>query len=338
MSFISPTFIAPERLLSDDTDRLVIATLNEALRRHRPTGKIALLAAGGYGRRGLAPFSDLDLLLIHDTKRLEDAFVQSLWYPLWDAGFKVGHAVRTPRETLAMIWEDLDTATALVTARVLAGDKTFGARVIEKVRTKLRRRGGRWISELHARVVERHATAGEVAYLLEPDLKEGLGGLRDIQAIHWANAVGFNIPESDLRTLEECNAMLTRIRFALHRTVAHHRMVEIITRANSFYIQKKPDGVGEPVSPIGDALIAQHKPLVSASGKAGVLNFNFGPQEMSEPSANSMFPDFDPWKLIPARRAPALHWRVVAPERIQSGGGVVVPHDLINRSSQNAFQ
>lgn len=218
MSLISPINDAPERLLSDDTDQLVTATFNQALHRHRPTGRIVLLAVGGYGRRELAPFSDLDLLLVHDSKRLDDAFVQSLWYPLWDAGFKVGHAVRTVRETFAMIREDLDTATALVTARVLAGDETFGARVIEKVRTKLRRRGGRWISELHARVVERHATAGEVAYLLEPDLKEGLGGLRDIQAIRWANAVGFHIPESDLRTLEECNATLTRIRFALHRT------------------------------------------------------------------------------------------------------------------------
>ena len=218
MSFVSSVAATPERELSDATDRLVTATFDDAIRRHEPRDKIVLLAVGGYGRRELAPYSDLDLLLVHDAKRLDDSFVQSLWYPLWDAGFKVGHAVRTPRETLEMIRVDLDSATAMVTARVLAGDEKFGERVIEKVRSKLRRRGRHWISELHERVVARHATAGEVAYLLEPDLKEGLGGLRDIHAIRWANAVGFHIPESDLRTLEECNSTLMSIRFALHRT------------------------------------------------------------------------------------------------------------------------
>lgn len=189
-----------------------------AIAEHVPRGSVALLAVGGYGRRELAPFSDLDVLLVHSDKRLDGGFAQALWYPLWDAGRKVGHAVRTPRETYAMIRDDLDTATAMVTARVVAGDHDFGTRVIGNVRKKLRRQKRTWLAELHARVIERHRSAGEVAYLLEPDLKDGLGGLRDIHAMWWAASVGFEVSPADLRTLDECNDTLMRIRTALHRT------------------------------------------------------------------------------------------------------------------------
>jgi len=204
--------------LTDSTDREVRRIFTEAVATHRPPGRVALLAVGGYGRRELAPFSDLDLLLVHESKRLDHGFAQALWYPLWDDGRKVGHAVRTPRETYSLIRDDLDTATALVTARVVAGDEQFGERVIAKVRSHLRRQGRSWLAELHGRVKERHRTAGEVAYLLEPDLKDGLGGLRDIHALWWASAVGFTIAEADARVLRECNTVLMRIRSALHRT------------------------------------------------------------------------------------------------------------------------
>lgn len=206
------------RLLAEATDREIREVFDRAVLEHAPRRSVALLAVGGYGRRELAPFSDLDLLLVHSDKRIDPEFAKALWYPLWDRGRKVGHAVRTPRETYSMIRDDLDTATALVTARVVAGDVDFGERVISKVRTKLRRQGPTWLSELHTRVRERHHSAGEVAYLLEPDLKDGLGGLRDIHAMWWAAAVGFEISQADARILEECNDTLLRIRTALHRT------------------------------------------------------------------------------------------------------------------------
>ena len=208
----------PWHALTDETDERIRQIFADARSTHAPPGRMALLAVGGYGRRDLAPFSDLDLLLVHEAKRLESSFAQALWYPLWDSGRTIGHAVRTPRETYAMISEDLDTATALMTARVVAGDREFGERVIEKSRAKLRRRGRAWLGDLHARVLERHRTAGEVAYLLEPDLKNGLGGLRDIHAVWWAAAVGFPIPQADARVLDDCNDTLLTIRTALHRT------------------------------------------------------------------------------------------------------------------------
>ena len=207
--------------LSDETDATLRALFDGAVARHQPRGAVALLAVGGYGRRELAPFSDLDIVLVHEKRGVKDEFVTALWYPLWDSGRKVGHAVRTPRETYSMIRTDLDTATALVTARVVAGDETFGQGVIEQCNARLRKQGHEWLAELHSRVLERHTTAGEVAYLLEPDLKNGLGGLRDIHAMWWAHAVGLGVSEADLRMLDECNQLLLRVRTALHRTTGH---------------------------------------------------------------------------------------------------------------------
>ena len=215
---VSPIGQHPWQVLAGETDATLRQLFAAAVAEHQPRGRVALLAVGGYGRSELAPFSDLDVLLVHEHKTIEGLFAQSLWYPLWDAGRKIGHAVRTPKETLAMIRSDLDTATALVTARVVAGDLAFGQKVIDQCRTRLRKQGGKWLNELHTRVVDRHRIAGEVAYLLEPDLKEGLGGLRDIHAVTWAYAVGFDVADADLRALAECNETLLRIRSALHRT------------------------------------------------------------------------------------------------------------------------
>ena len=204
--------------LSERTDETLRRVFAEARTRCPPRGAVALLAVGGYGRSELAPFSDLDLLLVHEKREIRDDFVEALWYPLWDSGRKIGHAVRTPDESIGMIKTDLETATALVSARVVAGDTEFGQKVIDRCLTRLRKQGRGWLGELHARVLERHQKFGEVAYLLEPDLKNGLGGLRDIHAMWWAQAVGLGVSDADLRHLDECNETLLQIRVALHRT------------------------------------------------------------------------------------------------------------------------
>lgn len=204
--------------LTSEADVFVQDVFRKASESYKVSGRTALLAVGGYGRRELSPFSDLDVLLVHEKRHIDYSFVNALWYPLWDSGRRVGHAVRTPRETYSMIRTDLDTATALVTARVVAGDAALGQRVIERCTSILQKRGREWLGELHARVLERHKSAGEVAYLLEPDLKNGLGGLRDIHAMQWAYAVGFGVARADLRALDECNEILLHVRTALHNT------------------------------------------------------------------------------------------------------------------------
>lgn len=205
------------RALSDATDGWLRGLFDLATEGTKSNGDIALIAVGGYGRRELAPCSDLDVLLVHKSVKNVSDIASRLWYPVWDAGLKLGHSVRTPKETIKLCETDLDTATALVTARVVAGNADIGERVIADALDSWRARGRRWLKELHARVLERHAKDGEVAFLLEPNLKEGLGGLRDIHALQWAVSAGLDLAPGDAELLAACNETLLRVRVALHR-------------------------------------------------------------------------------------------------------------------------
>ncbi len=124
------------RVLSDLTDAWVQQLFTTAVASHPDVaGRVALLAVGGYGRGELAPFSDLDLLLVYDIRskkavRAVEPIASALWYPMWDAGFKLGHAVRSVKEQMTLAADDLDSATALLTARPLAGDESLAAEVI----------------------------------------------------------------------------------------------------------------------------------------------------------------------------------------------------------------
>ena len=110
------------RALAEITDEWVIEIFDEAIARtQRPSGRVALLAIGGYGRGELAPQSDLDLLLVHDVKPRKVAkevepIASAIWYPLWDSSVKLGHAVRRIDEQLELAGTDLDSATALVSS------------------------------------------------------------------------------------------------------------------------------------------------------------------------------------------------------------------------------
>ena len=179
---------------------------------------VALAATGGYGRRELAPQSDLDLLLLHDGRQAAiGAVADGLWYPIWDEGVKLGHAVRTPKETISLASEDLDTATTLLQIRHLAGDAALTESVAEKALAQWRKRPKKWLTELRAGVTGRHAQSGEVAFLLEPDLKEGRGGLRDVHALQWAGLVHPVLHDGDDAVLERAYSTLLDVRVALHR-------------------------------------------------------------------------------------------------------------------------
>jgi [protein-PII] uridylyltransferase len=109
------------RAYSDLVDRWMAALFAQA---GAPTG-VALLAVGGYGRAELSPQSDIDLLLLHEPKADLAAVAEvaeQIWYPIWDQGLKLGHAVRTVKEAVALASDDLDTATSLLSIRHLAGD------------------------------------------------------------------------------------------------------------------------------------------------------------------------------------------------------------------------
>lgn len=150
----------------------------------RPSGRWAVIALGGWGAGALQPRSDLDILVLSDAPSLKlEPFVQAVLYPLWDAGLKVGHQVRSPRQQLASMRTDLKTCTAALTARPIAGDLAWAQANV-----------CRWVAEIAKRP---RAILGELRtrkrpgspYLLEPDLKEGAGGRRDFDELVWTSAL-----------------------------------------------------------------------------------------------------------------------------------------------------
>lgn len=215
--FTSQRGIAACHVLSDSTDKWLSELFDQATQNEKKKDDIALIAVGGYGRRELAPQSDLDVLLVHDSVKNISDIASQLWYPIWDAGVKLGHSVRTPKETIKLCSTDLDTATSLVTARVIAGNHALGNKVIDAARKSWQSQGRQWLVELHQRTQERYDQAGEVAFLLEPNLKEGLGGLRDIHTLMWAQEAGLDLLPGDAQDLAYCNETLLNVRVALHR-------------------------------------------------------------------------------------------------------------------------
>jgi [protein-PII] uridylyltransferase len=206
------------RALARATDDWLAALFADAA---GEVGGVALVAAGGYGRGELAPGSDLDVWLVHDGSTDIDTLAERLWYPIWDSGLKLGHAVRTPKQLLQLVGEDLDTATAALSLRFVAGDPAALDGVADKALAQWQKRAGRWLSVLGHRVTARQAATGDVAFLLEPDIKEGHGGLRDVHALRWAEAARPVLAEGDDDALADAEDVLLAVRVALHR-VAHH--------------------------------------------------------------------------------------------------------------------
>ena len=205
------------RAVSAATDAWLAALATAARQLHPRAPKFALVAVGGYGRGELAPFSDIDVLLVHagKTRGLEPV-AAAIWYPIWDAGLKLGHSVCTVDEQLDVAKSDLDTATALLSARHLAGDPALTVAIAEAGRANWVKRRKRWLDTLRDRVRVRQAEAGEVAYMLEPDVKDGHGGIRDVQSLWWAEAGGVVLPDDDQSALTECYDVLVQARVALH--------------------------------------------------------------------------------------------------------------------------
>ncbi|MCY7364795.1 MAG: [protein-PII] uridylyltransferase, partial [Frankiaceae bacterium] len=148
-----------------------------------PGPGIALVAVGGLGRREVALGSDLDLLLVHASRPDVAAVADALWYPLWDSGVGVDHSVRTVEEALAVAAGDLKAALGLLYARHVGGDAALSGELLTRTRAAWRAGAPQRLPELRAAVLERARTDGEVAFLLEPDLKSSRGGLRDVHAL-----------------------------------------------------------------------------------------------------------------------------------------------------------
>jgi len=207
------------RALSAATDRWLAELFEAALDGGDPGG-LALVAVGGYGRSELCPGSDVDVVLLDAAKRdrtLLARTAERIWYPVWDAAVKLGHAVRTPKEALGLAAGDLDTATSLLSVRLVAGDASVADDLARKALGQWRQRSSRWLASLRTAVAARHRSAGEVAFLLEPDLKEGRGGLRDVHALGWAEAADRVLLPDDHQALMCAYETVLAARVELHR-------------------------------------------------------------------------------------------------------------------------
>ena len=233
--------------LAAAADRWLAGLLHDAT--GGDTRGVALVAVGGYGRGELCPFSDLDVVLVHQGRRDAGAVADAVWYPVWDEGIRLDHSVRAPSEVLAVARDDLRVQLGLLDGRVVAGDAAVAGPLLEEALRLWQTRAGHWLPVLAAQAQERHRNAGDVAFLLEPDLKEGHGGLRDLTIV---GAVRRAVPglaaQVDLGSLAGPGAVLTSARVELHRATA---------RATDRLLLQEQDQVAFALGyPDADALMA----------------------------------------------------------------------------------
>ena len=194
------------------------------------TADHALLAVGGYGRGELHPHSDIDIgvLLRKDADEALRERLKQFITSLWDVGLEVGHSVRTPEQCVAEALADLTVTTNLMEARLLAGDAALFATVCQVTSPECIWSTAEYFKAKRNEQIARHRKYNDTVHNLEPNLKEGPGGLRDIQTVAWVAMRHFNagslaqlvtqgfLTEDEFKTLDEGRAFLWRVRYALH--------------------------------------------------------------------------------------------------------------------------
>ena len=229
------TGLQSARLLAALTDGLISALYDYACAELGVRGPMAIVATGGYGRGMLAPFSDIDLLFITDDHPAPEtlAAVEFSLYFLWDLGLKVGHATRTVDECVAQAEADVTVRTSMIDARRLAGDNALFEAFAVRFAAACALRTADFIAAKQAERDARHHRFGESPFLVEPNIKEGRGGLRDLQTLYWmtryifdarvmSDLVGPNSPGGGLLVEREAKHakrswdFLWTVRFHLH--------------------------------------------------------------------------------------------------------------------------
>ena len=222
---------------------------------------IALVAIGGFGRGELNPYSDVDIMFLHEGATVPpeiESIIESILYTLWDCGFKVGHVSRSIDEAVKQANSDMLSKTALLETRFIAGD----AKLCEKFKAEFVKRcvdgfEKEYIGQRIANQADRHQKNGSVVTMQEPNIKNGCGSLRDYQNLLWiaffkkrvstlAKLVELKLlPDSDRRKLDEAYDFLLRVRTELHYltkrgndTLSHVHQLPVATKLG--YTQKSP--------------------------------------------------------------------------------------------------
>ena len=187
----------------------------------------ALVAVGGYGRGELCPASDVDVLVLYEgaVPHSAEDLARGLFHPLWDLGLDLGHGVRSLKDGLALAKEDTQVLTSLLDIRLIAASGPEGAGVLERFQREFSQKVlaeaaepfGQWVLAHNA---QRRAEYGDSSGLLEPELKNGLGGLRDVHQIHWLLGLRANVALpftlGDRELLEQDYVFVLAARTALH--------------------------------------------------------------------------------------------------------------------------
>ncbi len=196
--------------------------------------RICVVATGGYGRGELAPGSDIDLLFVRPFKQTPwgESVIEFILYMLWDLGLKVGHATRSLGECVRLSKQDITIRTAILEARYLWGDEKLHEELRKKFWSEVATGTGQdFVEAKLAERDERHARQGESRYLVEPNIKEGKGGLRDLQTLYWIGKYVYHVEDaSDLvqhnvltkdefKTFQKAEAFLWDVRVRLHYLV-----------------------------------------------------------------------------------------------------------------------
>jgi [protein-PII] uridylyltransferase len=199
--------------------------------------KLCVVARGGYGRAEMNPYSDVDLLFLHDYKLgpYAEIVTELMLHALWDAGLTVGHGIRNARESIRLASEDFKEKTAILDARYLTGDETVWSELQSLlVAEVLNRNQQKFFQAKLAETRERHARYGDSIYLLEPQLKEGEGGLRDLHTALWLAKVKYKVHSIEelvqraiITAAEEAEVLeardfLFRVRNSLHFLSKRH--------------------------------------------------------------------------------------------------------------------
>jgi len=215
-----------------------IISSESARRFPTPNPRFALSAQGGYGRGELNPLSDIDLLFLYSWKLspFTEATTERLLYTLWDAGVEVGHATRSIAECMRLAEIDMKVRTSLLDTRFLCGDYALYQDFDKKIESRLVKKGvKRFVREKLEENRARHEQFGGSVYLLEPDVKEGEGGLRDIQTARWIARANLKVKDleglalagivepRDIAQLKESQDFLLRVRNELHFSTGKHQ-------------------------------------------------------------------------------------------------------------------
>ncbi|MFN2524831.1 MAG: [protein-PII] uridylyltransferase [Actinomycetota bacterium] len=184
-----------------------------------PTAAITIVAVGGYGRGELSPHSDIDLLFLVPPKSdTTQATFRGLLYPLWDAGLSIGHATVTPKEAVERAARDPHAATALLSTRLVVGETELLEEVLDRRGRWLKKDGRALVRSILEGTAERHARVARAGWALAPDIKEDVGGLRDVHVVRWLEAASdATFPwRADWTEAQE---LLLAVREALHAEV-----------------------------------------------------------------------------------------------------------------------